>query len=35
MIKVKRAMKSNRLMKALTGLNIKQFNELGCRFNKY
>ncbi len=34
MIKVKRAMKSNRLMKALTGLKIKQFNELVNKFEK-
>jgi len=34
MIKVKKAMKSDRLMKALTGLNINQFNELVNKFHK-
>jgi hypothetical protein len=34
MIKVKKAMKSNRLMKAITGLKIKQFNGLVDKFEK-
>lgn len=32
MINIKRAMKSNRMMKALTGMKIKEFNMLAVRF---
>ena len=35
MFSFKRAMKSNRRMRALTGLNIKEFKKLVTKFGKY